>query len=62
MENLAELIQYLDQRFETVDKRLEGLSGQFSDLQQSVDKYAHRADAYFQEMTMLAHKVDRHEK
>lgn len=34
----------------------------FSDLQTSVDAYAKKADAYFQEMVMLAHKVDRHEK
>lgn len=34
----------------------------FSDLQSSVDAYAKRADAYFQEMVMLSHKVDRHEK
>ena len=34
----------------------------FSDLQTSVDAYAKKADAYFQEMVMLSHKVDRHEK
>jgi hypothetical protein len=34
----------------------------FSDLQVSVDAYAKKADAYFQEMVMLSHKVDRHEK
>ena len=34
----------------------------FSDLQTAVDSYAHKADAYFQEMVALAHKVDRHEK
>ena len=34
----------------------------FSDLQTSVDAYAKKADTYFQEMLMLAHKVDRHEK
>ena len=34
----------------------------FSDLQTSVDAYAKKADTYFQEMVMLAHKVDRHEK
>ena len=34
----------------------------FSDLLTSVDTYAHKADGYFQEMVMLTHKVDRHEK
>ena len=34
----------------------------FNDLQPSVDAYAKKADAYFQEMVMLTHKVDRHEK
>ena len=34
----------------------------FSDLQSAIDGYAKKADAYFQEMVMLSHKVDRHEK
>jgi len=34
----------------------------FSNLLSSVDAYAKRADDYFQEMVMLAHKIDRHEK
>ena len=34
----------------------------FSDLQTAVDAYARKADAYFQEMVALSHKVDRHEK
>ena len=34
----------------------------FNHLQTSVDAYAHKADTYFQEMVMLSHKVDRHEK
>ncbi|MCK4454086.1 hypothetical protein KAU51_01935 [Candidatus Parcubacteria bacterium] len=34
----------------------------FSDLQISVDSYAKKADSYFQEMVMLSHKVERHEK
>lgn len=34
----------------------------FVNLQTSVDAYAKKADTYFQEMVMLAHKVDRHEK
>ena len=35
---------------------------EFSDLQTAVDAYAKKADAYFQEMVMLTHKVDRMEK
>lgn len=34
----------------------------FSDLLTSVDTYAQKAGTYFQEMVMLSHKVDRHEK
>jgi len=34
----------------------------FSDLQSAVDAYAKRADTFFQEMVVLSHKVDRHEK
>ncbi len=34
----------------------------FSDLLTAVDSYAKKADTYFQEMVMLSHKVDRHEK
>ena len=34
----------------------------FNQLQGSVDAYAKKADTYFQEMVMLAHKVDRLEK
>lgn len=34
----------------------------FSNLLKAVDAYAKKADTYFQEMLMLAHKVDRLEK
>lgn len=40
----------------------EEMQKNFSDLQSAVDSYAKKADTYFQEMVMLAHKVDRHEK
>ncbi|KKQ96344.1 MAG: hypothetical protein UT22_C0033G0003 [Parcubacteria group bacterium GW2011_GWC2_39_11] len=33
-----------------------------NNLLNSVDAYAKKADTYFQEMVMLSHKVDRHEK
>ena len=34
----------------------------FAEMLTSVDAYAKKADTYFQEMLMLSHKVDRHEK
>ena len=34
----------------------------FNNLLTAVDKYAQKADAFFQELVMLSHKVDRHEK
>ena len=34
----------------------------FNKLLTAVDTYAKKADTYFQEMVMLSHKVDRHEK
>ena len=34
----------------------------FNELLTSVDAYAHKADAYFQEMVMLSHQNKRHEK
>ena len=34
----------------------------FSKLQESVDNYAKKANDYFQEMTVLSHKVNRHEE
>jgi len=40
----------------------EEIKKSFSDLQSSVDTYAEKADAFFQEMVMLSHQVKRHEK
>jgi uncharacterized coiled-coil DUF342 family protein len=61
-QDFSELITYLDGKFTTVDNRLNELGEQFSELQTTVDSYAKKADTYFQEMLMLAHKVDRHER
>lgn len=33
-----------------------------NDLLNAVDTYAKKADTYFQEMVMLGHKIDRHER
>lgn len=60
-------IQKLIEVFATRDEMKEITSNlvtkdDFLSLQASVDAYAKKADAYFQEMVMLAHKVDRLEK
>ncbi len=59
--DIQKLIEVFATRDE-LDKRFEEIREDFSNLQTAVDAYAKRADAYFQEMVMLAHKVDRHEK
>lgn len=61
-QDFSELITYLDEKFTKVDERFESVDKKFDELQTSVDAYAKRADTYFQEMVMLSHKVDRHEK
>ena len=61
-EDFSELIQYLDEKFTRIDQRFDEAKKDFIDLQTSVDTYAKKADTYFQEMVMLAHKVDRLEK
>ena len=44
--------------FVTKDEFREAISG----LHAAIDAYAKKVDTYAQEMIMLAHKVDRHEK
>lgn len=61
--DIQRLIEVFATREEVATKLdLENLRKDFSDLQTSVDAYAKKADAYFQEMVALTHKVDRHEK
>ena len=61
--DIQKLIEVFATRDEIVTKYdFEGLKEDFRNLQSSVDAYAKKADAYFQEMVMLTHKVDRHEK
>jgi len=63
-----ELIEYLGEWFSKIDSRLERLEENkadkldVSELSATVESYVQRADTYFQEMVVLAHKVDRHEK
>ena len=61
-EDYSELIKYLDEKFIRIDQRFDEIKEDFVNLQTWVDAYAQKADTYFQEMVMLSHKVDRHEK
>lgn len=62
-EDVKKLIEVFATREEVATKRdLEEVRKDFSNLQSSVDAYAKKADNYFQEMVVLSHKVDRHEK
>ena len=47
---------------EEIDQRFNEMRQDFSTLQSAVDRYAKRADAYFQEMVALSHQVKRHER
>jgi len=61
-EDFSELVQYLDEKFVSInkrfdeidenfvriDKRFDEIKNDFVNLQTSVDAYAKRADAYFQ--------------
>ncbi len=59
-EDIKKLIEVFATREEVATKKdLDLLRQDFSNLQSSVDSYAKKADTYFQEMVMLAHKVDK---
>jgi len=49
---------------EDLKKSVENLTTKddFNRMMLALDNYANKADAYFQEMVALTHKVDRHEK
>ncbi len=64
-EDIKNLTQAFSLSFPTkVDMQTmhDDLKKDFSNLTSGVDGYAKKADDYFQEMVMLSHKVDRHEK
>ena len=66
-EQVDEKFEKLFEIFATKDdlkKAIETLATKddFNKLLTAVDAYAKKADTYFQEMVMLAHKVDRNEK
>jgi uncharacterized coiled-coil DUF342 family protein len=61
-EDFSELIQYLDDKFREAENERADIRNEVKDLRGAVDAYAQKADTYFQEMVMLSHKVDRHEK
>lgn len=58
----------ISEKFTKAEEKLDILQNTKADksdineLMNAIDSYAKRADTYFQEMVMLAHKVDRHEK
>jgi len=63
--DIQKIIDAMEEVFATkqeFEKWKEELRTDFSKLQEAVDAYAKKADTYFQEMVMLAHKVERHEK
>jgi hypothetical protein len=65
--DIQKLIEVFPIREEVVSKEefgifKEDLRKEFSDLHAAIDAYAKKVDASAQEMIMLAHKVDRHER
>jgi len=67
-EDFSELVEYLDEKFSNIDRQLENLKENKADksdmntLFNAVDAYAQKADAFFQELVMLSHQINRHEK
>jgi uncharacterized coiled-coil DUF342 family protein len=60
-------IQKMIEVFLTRDEFNEAISNlatkeDINKIYSAIDAYAKKADTYFQEMVMLSHKVDRHEK
>lgn len=65
--DIQKLIEVFPIKEESISKEefkafQEEVKKSFSNLYSAIDAYAKKADTYFQEMVMLAHKVDRLEK
>ncbi len=73
--DFSELIEYLDQKFTKLSEEIAQLRGEVGDIKErmatkveidklldAIDAYMKQGENYRQEMVMLAHKVDRHEK
>jgi len=73
--NIDEKFDNIDEKFDNVDEKFVNIERELNSLQESkadksdinnlmnaLDAYAKKADTYFQEMVMLAHKVDKLEK
>jgi len=73
--DFSELIEYLDKKFVKLDGDILALKGEVVDIKErmatkievsklldAVDAYMKQGEDYRQEMLMLFHKVDRHEK
>ena len=65
----SELAEFIGKRFDSVEAEIGDMRHELSEVHQEInslttglDAYAKKADTYFQEMLMLATKVDRHEK
>lgn len=64
-DDIQKIVEAQREVFSTKEQFLEfqdEMRKSFSNVLTSIDLYAKKADTYFQEMVMLAHKVDRHEK
>lgn len=60
--NTTKLLQEIFATKEDLEAFREEVRKSFSNLHTAIDGYAKKVDTYAQEMIMLAHKVDRHEK
>lgn len=70
-ERVDERLDKVDERLDKIEGGMQGLKENLADkadkididnLLTAIDGYAQKADTYFQEMVVLSHKVDRHEK
>jgi hypothetical protein len=60
-EHSGAMFSYMDNRFGTVDERLNDLGNKFSDLQSSVDNFAGRLTALEENKVVTDHILKRHE-